>query len=407
MPALQAPHDMRHELAEYVFRLPAHRLRVVSPDVGGAFGMKGSAYPELALVLWAATKDRPAGEMDRRAQRILPRRPSRARQRLRRRAGARRERQVPGAARRDASPISAPISSSNGALVADQQSRRPRRHLHDPAHPCGGHGRVLQHQPDLPLSRRRAARKRPIASSASSTSRRARSAIDRVELRRRNMIPPAAMPFKTGLVFTYDSGDVRAKHGHRAGAGRLAGLAARRQEAARARGKLLRHRHRQRDRDRRRPGRRSRSRKAARSASMRPASATVFSARIRTAKGTRPSFRQIADQALGLAPGARAPHLRRHRSRSSMAAARSARARWRRRRGVRAARREKVIEKGKQIAAHLLEAAALDIEFADGTLHRRRHRPRRSTSTEVRQSFVSGATHAARAWSWASAPTRS
>jgi carbon-monoxide dehydrogenase large subunit len=31
--------------------------------------------------------------------------------------------------------------------------------------------------------------------------------IDPVELRRRNMIPTDAMPFKTGLTFTYDCGD--------------------------------------------------------------------------------------------------------------------------------------------------------------------------------------------------------
>lgn len=31
--------------------------------------------------------------------------------------------------------------------------------------------------------------------------------IDRVDLRKRNLIAPEAMPFKTGLVFTYDSGD--------------------------------------------------------------------------------------------------------------------------------------------------------------------------------------------------------
>ena len=33
------------------------------------------------------------------------------------------------------------------------------------------------------------------------------SRIDRVEIRRRNMITPDQMPFKTGLVFIYDSGD--------------------------------------------------------------------------------------------------------------------------------------------------------------------------------------------------------
>ena len=31
--------------------------------------------------------------------------------------------------------------------------------------------------------------------------------LDRIELRRRNLIPASAMPFKTGLVFTYDCGD--------------------------------------------------------------------------------------------------------------------------------------------------------------------------------------------------------
>ena len=31
--------------------------------------------------------------------------------------------------------------------------------------------------------------------------------IDPAELRRRNYIPPSAMPFKTGLTFTYDSGE--------------------------------------------------------------------------------------------------------------------------------------------------------------------------------------------------------
>ena len=40
----------------------------------------------------------------------------------------------------------------------------------------------------------------------------------------------------------------------------------------------------------------------------------------------------------------------------------------------------KVIEKGKTIAAHLLEASAGDIAFADGTFRRRRHRPARDAA---------------------------
>ena len=53
---MQAPHTIRQELAESIFKVPASQVRVVSPDIGGAFGMRGSLYPELVLVLYAARK---------------------------------------------------------------------------------------------------------------------------------------------------------------------------------------------------------------------------------------------------------------------------------------------------------------------------------------------------------------
>jgi aerobic carbon-monoxide dehydrogenase large subunit len=53
--SLQAPHIIRDELAR-ILDVPASRLRVVSPDVGGAFGLKAGAFPELGLVLWAAKR---------------------------------------------------------------------------------------------------------------------------------------------------------------------------------------------------------------------------------------------------------------------------------------------------------------------------------------------------------------
>ena len=52
----QNPHGWRQMLAGAVFHMPESRLRVVSPDVGGGFGMKADAYPEDALVLWAARR---------------------------------------------------------------------------------------------------------------------------------------------------------------------------------------------------------------------------------------------------------------------------------------------------------------------------------------------------------------
>jgi carbon-monoxide dehydrogenase large subunit len=52
----QNPHLVRRWLAESSLHIPEHRIRVVSPDVGGGFGQKISHYPEEPLVLWAARR---------------------------------------------------------------------------------------------------------------------------------------------------------------------------------------------------------------------------------------------------------------------------------------------------------------------------------------------------------------
>src|SRR5262249_9207426 len=55
----QTPYRLR-EIAADVLGMPELDLRIVSPDVGGGFGMKSQVYPEEILVLWAARKrDRP------------------------------------------------------------------------------------------------------------------------------------------------------------------------------------------------------------------------------------------------------------------------------------------------------------------------------------------------------------
>lgn len=51
----QAPYRSR-DLISAALRTPPHALRVVAMDVGGAFGMKGQTYPEEALVVWASRK---------------------------------------------------------------------------------------------------------------------------------------------------------------------------------------------------------------------------------------------------------------------------------------------------------------------------------------------------------------
>jgi len=54
--ATQNPHVIRLLMGAYVLNLPEHKLRVVGPDVGGAFGSKIYHYAEEAIVTWAAGK---------------------------------------------------------------------------------------------------------------------------------------------------------------------------------------------------------------------------------------------------------------------------------------------------------------------------------------------------------------
>jgi aerobic carbon-monoxide dehydrogenase large subunit len=50
----QNPHVIRLLMGAFVLGIPEHKLRVVAPDVGGAFGTKIPHYAEEAFVTWAA-----------------------------------------------------------------------------------------------------------------------------------------------------------------------------------------------------------------------------------------------------------------------------------------------------------------------------------------------------------------
>jgi carbon-monoxide dehydrogenase large subunit len=47
---------VRDSLAKLVFNVPLEKIRVISPDVGGGFGLRGKLFPESAMVLWAARR---------------------------------------------------------------------------------------------------------------------------------------------------------------------------------------------------------------------------------------------------------------------------------------------------------------------------------------------------------------
>jgi carbon-monoxide dehydrogenase large subunit len=52
----QNPHVARLVIAAFVGMAPEHKLRVIAPDVGGAFGSKIFIYPEEVVALWAARR---------------------------------------------------------------------------------------------------------------------------------------------------------------------------------------------------------------------------------------------------------------------------------------------------------------------------------------------------------------
>ena len=52
----QMPHYLRRWLAIYTLHIPEHRIRVVAPDVGGGFGLKGNFPVEVSTVVWAARR---------------------------------------------------------------------------------------------------------------------------------------------------------------------------------------------------------------------------------------------------------------------------------------------------------------------------------------------------------------
>ena len=69
----QNPHGTRSSVAGQVLKIPETKLRVISPDVGGGFGMKHGGYPEDALVVWASRRagGRPVKWVSTRSEALL------------------------------------------------------------------------------------------------------------------------------------------------------------------------------------------------------------------------------------------------------------------------------------------------------------------------------------------------
>jgi len=201
---LQRTHTFREELAKFVLRLPENKVRVVAGDIGGSFGMKSAVYNEVGLVLLAAKiVGRPVKWISTRSEAFLG--DAQARDNVTDAEMALdRDGNFLAVRVKTIANVGAYLQVGGQSFIANIGTlagvyRTPALHADitavftntNPVRPYRGNGRpeaayVIERLVDLAADQ---------------------LGFDPVELRRRNTIPPDAMPFRTGLTFTYDSGD--------------------------------------------------------------------------------------------------------------------------------------------------------------------------------------------------------
>jgi carbon-monoxide dehydrogenase large subunit len=367
----QAPHAHRLLIAANVLQIPEHKLRLVAPDVGGGFGTKGSLYAEQALVLWLAHRlGRPVKWTAERSEIFLT--DNQARDHLTK---------AELALDRDGKFLAMRVATlaNLGAYLG----------TFAPAIPTWCYGPLLAGTYATPAiyvevkgvftntapvdAYRGAGRPEACYVVERLVDRAAREMnIDPVELRRRNFIANDAFPYTTPVALTYDSGDYFKTLDMAVQAADYAGFERRRREAQQ-RGKLrgigvatyieacamapsvmagqL--------------GARAGFYEAAKVRVHPTGSITVFTGAHSHGQGHETTFAQLVADRLGLAidqveivhgDTGRVPFGMGTYASRSLAVGGTAL--------VKAI--DKVVEKGKKIAAHLLEAAEADIDFADG-----------------------------------------
>jgi aerobic carbon-monoxide dehydrogenase large subunit len=201
---LQRTHAYRSELARQILKVPESKVRVVAGDIGGSFGMKSAIYSEVALVLLASKMiRRPVKWTSTRTESFLG--DAQARDNITEAELALdADGHFQGLRVRTIAAVGAYPQAGSNAFVANLGTlagvyRTPAVYADvtavytntNPMRAYRGNGRpeaayVIERMVDLAAGE---------------------LGIDPIELRRRNMIPPEAMPFKSGLTFTYDCGE--------------------------------------------------------------------------------------------------------------------------------------------------------------------------------------------------------
>jgi aerobic carbon-monoxide dehydrogenase large subunit len=355
---VQSVHGTRAALADQIFKVPQHKIRVLCDNMGGGFGMKGGCYPEYALSLWASEViGRPVRWVAERSEGLMSDEQGR---------GSVVEAELALDAEGRFLALEARWQASIGAYFSTDRPtipitiglpclvntyRFPAIHAEVTA--------VLTNTMAI-APYRGGSRPEPIYVVETIVDKAARDlGLDPAELRRRNTIPPSAMPYRTPLNQTYDSGDFEQNLEDCLKLADYAGREARRREAHR-RGKLF--------------GVGIATAVAATGgrdyehAEIRfdPAGGvTLICGSMDHGQGHQTVFKQILSEKLGI----EAEKIRYRWGDSDLVTAgigtfgsRSAQLAG----SAIVVAAERLVERGRQIAANMLEAAASDIAFADG-----------------------------------------
>ena len=353
--AIQRPHPTRADLAK-VLKVPESKVRIVTGDTGGSFGMKSPIFNETPLVLLASRlTGRPVKWISTRTEAFLS--DAQARDNVTEAELALdKDGNFLGLRVKTIAAIGAYLQNNMPAFFLNAGTlagtyRTPAIYADitavftntNPVRPYRGNGRpeaafVIERMIDLAADE---------------------LGLDPAELRRRNYISPDQMPFKTGLTFTYDSGEFEKNMDMALELADVKGFKRRREES-RKRGKL------------RGLGISNTIERAAAPGTEgaevrfdRSGTATLFSGSVTAGQGHETVFKQLVCDRLGLNPeevryvqgdteevfygegtgGSRS---------ATMAGSAFLMA------------TEKVVEKAKAIVAHALKIDAADVNFADG-----------------------------------------
>jgi carbon-monoxide dehydrogenase large subunit len=232
----QGVNAMRRMLAESVFQVPPEKMHVMTNDVGGGFGMKTQAYPEYVACLFAAkATGRPVKWQGTRSEAFLG--DNQARDGVMNGEMAFDENGKILGMRVDMIAAMGGYLSSHGPAAATRNVCNCLTGCYDnPAL----HFRVrCVLTNNLPIGPYRGAGRPEAAYMLERLMDHAarEMGIDRVELRRRNFIDPANMPYTTSIAQTYDSGEFEAAMDKALELADWNGFAARRAESEQ-RGKL-------------------------------------------------------------------------------------------------------------------------------------------------------------------------